>query len=272
LLELSGDQISGLGIQAGPMREVKTVRARFVSAVLMALFILTLAANLYAGSISGEVKFSDDPPNMPVVKVSKDQDYCGETLPNDTYLMDRNGGLRNVVVFLEAAPAGKVPDPQKENLLSNTGCSYSPRILAMQKGERLKVKNNDPKLHIPHSYLDQRTVFNLSLPFRGTSLDATKKIRQPGIMKVVCDTHAWMLAYIHVFDHPFFAVTDERGAFSIANIPAGTYVLKAWHEDAGIKSQEITVTDSGDVRVGFEFTKKQQLQREGLGDIPSDPM
>jgi hypothetical protein len=251
LLELSGDQISGLGIQAGPMREVKTVRARFVSAVLMALFILTLAANLYAGSISGEVKFSDDPPNMPVVKVSS---------------------LRNVVVFLEAAPAGKVPDPQKENLLSNTGCSYSPRILAMQKGERLKVKNNDPKLHIPHSYLDQRTVFNLSLPFRGTSLDATKKIRQPGIMKVVCDTHAWMLAYIHVFDHPFFAVTDERGAFSIANIPAGTYVLKAWHEDAGIKSQEITVTDSGDVRVGFEFTKKQQLQREGLGDIPSDPM
>ena len=45
-------------------------------------------------------------------------------------------------------------------------------------------------------------------------------------MKLVCDTHAWMLGYIHVFDHPFFAMTDERGAFSIANIPAGACILK----------------------------------------------
>jgi hypothetical protein len=63
-----------------------------------------------------------------------------------------------------------------------------------------------------------------------------------------------MLAYIHVFDHPYFAVTDERGIFAIANLPAATYVLKAWHEDIGIRSQEITVPESGDVRAIFEFT------------------
>jgi len=72
-------------------------------------------------------------------------------------------------------------------------------------------------------------------------------------MKVVCDTHAWMLAYVHVFDHAFFAVTDEDGAFSIPNVAAGTYILKAWHEDAGIRSQEIIVAEQGDLRVGFEF-------------------
>ena len=76
-------------------------------------------------------------------------------------------------------------------------------------------------------------------------------------MKLVCDTHAWMLGYIHVFDHPFFAMTDEREAFSIANIPAGAYMLKAWHEDAGIRSQEITVLEIGEARVRFEFTKNQ---------------
>jgi Polysaccharide lyase family 4, domain II len=262
----------GLWYKARPMREGKTVRVILVSAALMALFILTPAGNSSAGSISGEVTFNDDLPSLAAVKVSKDQDYCGENLPNETYLIDPNGGLSNVVVFLETAPAGKPADPQRENLLGNTGCSYSPRILAMQKGERLKVRNNDPKLHIPHSYLDQRTVFNLSLPFRGTSIDATKKIRRAGIMKVVCDTHAWMLAYIHVFDHPFFAVTDERGAFTIPSVPPGTYILKAWHEDAGTRSQEITVTDSGDIRVGFEFTKKPQPQREGFENISRDPM
>ena len=216
-------------------------------------FILTAA---FAGSIIGEVKFTDDPPIMPAVKVSKDQDYCGETLPNETYLVGSDGALKNVVVFVETTSSTAVGDPQKENILNNTGCLYSPRILAMQKGEKLKVKNNDPKLHIPHSYHEDRTVFNLSLPFRGTTIDATLRIKQPGVLKVVCDTHAWMLAYIHVFDHPYFAVTDERGIFTISNLPAGTYTLKAWHEDAGVRSQEITVPETGDVRALFEFTRK----------------
>src|SRR5215813_583468 len=216
-------------------------------------FIFTAA---FAGSIIGEVRFTDDPPAMPTVKVSKDQDYCGETLPNETYLIDSDGGLQNVVVFIETPPNSTGGDSQKENILNNTGCRYSPRILAMQKGERLRVKNNDPKLHIPHSYHDDRTVFNLSLPFKGTTIDATLRIRQAGVLKVVCDTHAWMLAYIHVFDHPYFAVTDERGIFSISNLPAGTYVLKAWHEDIGVKSQELTIPESGDVRASFEFTNE----------------
>jgi hypothetical protein len=224
------------------------------TALAAALFIVPIST-IYAGSITGQIRFSDELPKLPVVKVSKDQDYCGEFLPNETYIIDSNGGLKNVVVFIESASSSGSPEP-KLNVLENNGCRYAPRIMAMQKGERLRVRNNDPKLHIPHSYLNERTVFNLSLPFRGTSIDASQKIRQSGILKVVCDTHAWMLAHIHVFDHPYFAVTDDRGMFSIANIPAGTYTLTAWHEDAGIRSQEITVSETGDVGVNFEFSKR----------------
>src|SRR5262245_66271301 len=64
-------------------------------------FIFTAA---FAGSIIGRVKFTDDPPAMPTVKVSKDQDYCGETLPNETYLIGSDGGLQNAVVFIETSP------------------------------------------------------------------------------------------------------------------------------------------------------------------------
>jgi hypothetical protein len=225
-------------------------------AVLLAVFLLLLTTEGFAGAITGEVKFVDDPPKLPTVRVSKDQDYCGETLPDETYLLNAQSALRNVVVFIESAPSQAPTEPQREHILSNTGCRYVPRILAMHKGEKLKVRNNDPKLHIPHSYREDRTVFNLSLPFKGTTIDATSRIRQSGVLKVVCDTHAWMLAYIHVFDHPYFAVTDEHGTFFIPDIPAGTYVLKAWHEDAGTKSQEITIAESGDVRVVLEFFKK----------------
>ena len=65
-----------------------------------------------------------------------------------------------------------------------------------------------------------------------------------------------MLGFIHVFDHPYYAVTNEQGTFSIPDLPAGNYVLTAWHEDGGIKSQEITVPESGEARGAFEFNRK----------------
>ena len=230
--------------------------SKIFTAALACVFALIILTDLQAAAIIGEVKFTDGLPLPQTIKVTKDQDYCGETLPNETYVIESNGGLKNVVVSIESAPPGKAADAQKENFLYNDGCRYAPRVMALQRGERLRVKNNDPKLHIPHGYLGDRTVFNLSLPFKGTSIDATSRIRQPGILKVVCDTHAWMLGFVHVFDHPYFAVTNEHGAFSIPDLPAGTYTLKAWHEDGGVKSQEITVPEIGEVRVSFEFSKK----------------
>src|SRR5215468_12012504 len=106
----------------------------FITGLVTAFSTLVYAA-AFAGSIIGEVRFTDDPPAMPTVKVSKDQEYCGETLPNETYLIDSDGGLQNVVVFIETPPNSTGGDLQKENILNNTGCRYSPRILAMQKGE-----------------------------------------------------------------------------------------------------------------------------------------
>ena len=233
------------------------MRKKIITTAFTGAATLIMVACVHAGAIVGEVKFTDAPPQLKPIKVTKDQDYCGETLPNEIYLIEANGGLKNAVVFLESAPPGKQADPQKENFLYNDGCRYAPHVMAFQRGEKLRVKSNDPKLHIPHGYLGERTVFNLSLPFKNTTLDATSRIRQPGIMKVVCDTHAWMLGFVHVFDHPFFAVTNEQGAFLIPELPPGNYVLKAWHEDAGIKSQEIVVPESGDVRVNFDFGKNK---------------
>ncbi|MGH7930624.1 MAG: carboxypeptidase-like regulatory domain-containing protein, partial [Candidatus Binatia bacterium] len=123
-----------------------------------------------------------------------------------------------------------------------------------QKGERFRVTNKDPKLHIPHGYQRDRTVFMMSLPFRNTTLEATREDSRAGIMKVVCDTHAWMLAYLHVFDHPYFAVTGESGTFTLPNVPPGTYTIKAWHEAAGVRSREITVTEGEDVSAVFDFS------------------
>lgn len=93
---------------------------------MLLMIALATLADVHAGSIIGDVRYVDAPPKFPPVKVTKDQDYCGETLPNETYLIDTNGGLKDVVVFIESAPAGRAADPQKENFLYNEGCRYAP--------------------------------------------------------------------------------------------------------------------------------------------------
>ena len=127
------------------------VSSKVFGAALLAVFLNLITTEVLAGNITGEIKFVDDPPKPPIIRVSKDQDYCGETLPDETYLLDAQSALRNVVVFIESAPSKPPAEPQREHILSNTGCRYVPRILAMHKGEKLKVRNNDPTRHIPHS-------------------------------------------------------------------------------------------------------------------------
>jgi uncharacterized protein (DUF2141 family) len=82
----------------------------------------------------------------------------------------------------------------------------------------------------------------------------TFKIKTPGLLKLACDTHAWMRGYSYVFDHPFFAVTGESGEFSIPGVPPGRYVVKAWHEEAGMRGHEVTVFEEGESRIQFELT------------------
>jgi hypothetical protein len=231
--------------------ECGTMKAGFCL-VLFLCFFPVMAGLSYGGSISGAVRLKDAARGAKVIKVSKDQDYCGVTLPDETYLVGLDGRLKNVVVFVEGVTAVETPLPT-ERLLENHGCLFAPRVLAMRLGEKLILRNRDPKLHIVHSYLHQRTVFNASLPFRDTKLDMTSKIRAPGLLKFACDTHAWMRGYIYVFDHPFYATTDERGEFLIPNLPPGRYVVKAWHEEAGIRTREITVPEDGYTGIDFEF-------------------
>jgi hypothetical protein len=223
-----------------------------VKIVLIAIVISVSVSPVEAGSIHGQVTFSGAQPKSSRIKVTKDQDYCGETIPEEIYIVGSNGGLKNAVVFLEKA-AATVSTSAKEHTLENSGCRFAPRIMAMRKGEKLIAKNSDPKLHIVHSYLEKRTVFNVSLPFRGQILDVTRRIDKTGILQVNCDTHAWMRAYIHVFDHPYFAVSDERGAFAIPDAPPGKYTLNVWHEGAGVQAREVTVSDKGDLKIDFGF-------------------
>ena len=93
--------------------------------------------------------------------------------------------------------------------------------------------------------------FDLGRYSKGKS--ARQTLTKPGVVVVRCEIHTGMKAYILVVPNPYFAVPGSDGAFTIRDVPAGTYTLKAWHPDFGYQERSVTVPDSGSVTVGFAY-------------------
>lgn len=196
------------------------------------------------GDVSGTVSYGGDAPAPAQLEITEDVDYCGQRpIYDETVQVSASKGLANVVVFLKDIAAGAPPAPSQVTL-DNTGCRYEPHILAFSVGSELSVKNSDAVLHNTHARLPRADVFNYALPRQGQVIESV--IDRPGLMKVGCDAgHTWMSAYIAVFEHPYFAVTDAEGRYELPQVPPGEYSLVFWHESLGAQTQSISVTSAG---------------------------
>ena len=214
---------------------------------LLALVSTAGWADPPTGEVRGTVTLKGTPPKAPEVKFPadlgpKDRAFCSAKSPlvPPYYVTDAASHLKDVVVWLE----GVKPTPGAGTMRSlvNGDCRFEPHVQTMTVGEELKVVNRDPLLHNTHPvYLgDKSTLFNIALPEQGQ--EVKKKVKKPGVLKVQCDAgHVWMRAFVHVFEHPFHAVTSADGSFAITGVPPGKYTLKAWHEAAGTQSIDVEV-------------------------------
>ncbi len=207
------------------------------------------------GTITGEVKFTGKLGVPASLKVTSDNSYCGTQKPNEALIVSKNGGVKNAVLMIEKIEKGK-KIPKKKATVDNRDCLFVPHVQAMTKRNYLVMINSDPILHNTHGYLNgKRTVFNLAMPLQGQKIK--KRMRKPGIINIACDAgHTWMSAYIVVVAHPYFAVSDENGAFEITDLPPGKYRLKAWHEKLGTQIVEVTVPEKGKVKAVFDKLKE----------------
>jgi len=160
--------------------------------------------------------------------VNKNRDVCGDSKESEVLVLGVERGVRGGVILLEGVTRGK--KPEGEVVLDNHRCVFVSHVSAVMVGERARVKNSDAILHNTHGFLGKPTVFNLALPNRDQMIDITKRLTRPGVIRVVCDAHPHMTAWMIVHDSPYYAVTDERGAFRIEGIPPGSYKVTMWHE------------------------------------------
>jgi len=205
--------------------------------VAMVVLALALAAPAPAyevvtvpdgGTLAGVVRFAGPPPKLDPLPVNKNRDVCGEDKASEALIVGPDRGVRGSVILVEGVPRGKAP--AGEVLLDNHKCLFVSHVSATTTGERARVKNSDGILHNTHGFLARTTVFNLALPNRDQMIDITRRLSKPGVVRVVCDAHTHMFGWIVVHDSPYFAVSDDHGAFRIEGIPPGSYKVTLWHE------------------------------------------
>jgi len=219
------------------------------AASLLVFGIGTAAAA--GGTVTGKITLKGTPPPAPAaVKVAANPEKCGtEQIPEVLFAPD--GAVRWAVVRIVEAK-GAWPAAAESPVLDQRGCKFAPHVVVVPAGKPLKVLNNDGILHNVHTFPQKNAALNIAQPGFKKTMDAT--FAQPEIVKVGCDVHAWMNAWLFVAETPFAAVTDREGRFAFPGVAPGTYRLHAWHELLGEKVQSVAVPANGVARADMTLS------------------
>ena len=224
--------------------------------IITTLYSLFISSTL-GGTLSGRVNFDGKSPSKKTIRMEADP-VCGashkEPVYSQSFIINAAGYLKNVMVYLKDVKYnGEVPKTQA--VIDQNGCIYDPHIQGMQVGQELLIKNSDATLHNIHGLPSINSEFNFAMP-KVVKEKTIKISKAENTFKIKCDVHPWMKAYISVFDHPYFAVTDDTGHYQIDNIPSGTYEVIAWQEKFKDKTLNAVVTvGDGEVNQDFTFIK-----------------
>lgn len=205
------------------------------------------------GTIAGTIRVDGAAPAVRVSRVTSDEAVCADGANDEA--TDADGRVGNAVVWLEGVSAGKRRSRIRRYELSQQRCALEPRVQAVDAPGTINVHNHDPVAH--------RTRF-VARP-AGTVLSVVREVdagqvvpeervaARAGLVEVRCELHPWTQGWVAVFDHPYHTVTGNDGAFTIDEIPPGTYTLVVWHERGERTARQVTVaagqTLSEDIRI-----------------------
>jgi hypothetical protein len=229
--------------------------------LLIAFFVAAAASTALAyevadvpdgGTISGKITYTGAVPTRKII-VTKDKTTCGDNREDPEVVVGPGKGVKDAVVYLKDVQKGKpFEKPAKPPEIVNHNCTFVPHVQTIPVGS-VVIVNSDPVMHNTHGFLEKQTVFNVALPMKGQRVE--KKATKPGMMRVECDTHGWMLGWVFAVENPYHAVTAQDGTFKIADVPPGSYTLVAWQEYTGPNELQVTVKPKEATTANVELKK-----------------
>ena len=238
-----------------------------ISALLFSAIALLYSAQHVSaaaeGTITGTVKLSGTAPKMKVIDMSKDP-VCVKAHANNPAHLENvvagaDGGLEYVVLYLSEglppAVASQVPStPQKYD---QKGCMYTPHVIGVDVDQKIEITTSDPTTHNIHPLPKPggpNIGWNKSQPPGAPPIITSWKAEEVAI-PIKCNIHPWMHGYHVVVKGPY-AVTDEKGSYTISNVPPGNYTVSAWQEELGTQTQKVTVAAGKPATADFTFKAK----------------
>lgn len=225
---------------------------------IAALTGITFSMSAFSANLTGKISYSGKAPKVEMIKMNADpgcqKANAGANVKKEDIVVNPNNTLANVFVYVkEGVKKENVPPVSSEPaVLDQKGCTYKPHVVGVRVGQPLKILNSDPFMHNVHGLGKANPPFNAAMPSDKTPAIEKKFSKVETMMKVKCDVHGWMNTYVGVLDHPYFAVSDSSGNFTIPGLPPGDYTLEAWHEKLGTKTEKVSVKDGAQtVEIAF---------------------
>lgn len=209
-----------------------------------------------AGTISGRVQWQGAVPKRVDIDMSANP-MCERQHPkpakSEQTVVNPNNTLRYTFVWIKKGlPKARWEALPEMAKLDQVGCVYTPHVLGVMVGQTLEIANSDPVNHNIHAAGTTNPGWNETEAPRAETKQ--KQFSEPELLiPVSCGVHPWMKAFVNVAPHPFFAVTDEKGAFILNGVPPGTYTVEAVHEMYGKKEMEVTVGPQERKEVEFSY-------------------
>jgi plastocyanin len=209
-----------------------------------------------AGTVQIDVLFEGDVPPMQALVMSSFPECTTQhegPVPAGDMLV-RDGKVENAFVYLKEGLGDRVfAIPRAPVVIDQQGCLYVPHVAGAQVGQPIEFHNSDAMLHNVRGMPQDSRGWNLSLPRQGVQRTIT--VDRPEVMiSVRCDLHPWMQGWLGVVDHPYFGVSGPDGRVTLADVPAGEYVVGIWHERFGTREAKVTVTPQGTAMASVTFT------------------
>ena len=207
------------------------------------------------GAIRGQIRLNGKLPGNAVIRMGMDP-MCaklnaGKRPVQEIVAAAADGSLANVFVRLQGSfPAS--PVSTEPVTIDQRACLYVPRVVGARVGQLIQVRNSDELLHNVHAVSKLGNGFNFSQPKAGIVQELRLKDEEI-MLRVGCDVHRWMTAFVGVVAHPYFATSGATGTYTISNVPGGSYTVHAWHEQFGVLTQKVRVTAGSTSTVDFAY-------------------